>query len=60
MAICKIGAYFCVIFPLSSMELQQPLQLEAILDMLWEGRITFSWFWVILCWKNARTWLNAE
>jgi len=24
------------------MELQQPLQLEAILGMLWEGRWTFS------------------
>ena len=30
----KLEAYCCVIFPLSSMELQQPLQLEAILGML--------------------------
>jgi len=33
-AICKIGAYRCVIFSLSSMELQQLLQLEAILYAL--------------------------
>jgi len=34
MAISKLGAYNCVIFPLSSMELQQLLQLEAILYVL--------------------------
>jgi len=34
----KLWAYCCVIFPLSSIELQKPLQLEAILGMLSEGR----------------------